>query len=298
MGEAASIWLTPGRGGKVLAAVNHATFLLTESGELIWLASAESPLHRRCIRWPVPLPNLAVETTFLVQGRSIDLASGTKLDLCNSEIWEAPVVPIQKVIEHDKLPDKLFDIVETLLSQESPSGFGEFIRLILQIARKQDVSTGFQTNNFLLATAWSMVETITKACLSHDLPVVLKQADALIGLGEGLTPSGDDFLGGLFFTCFLLSYSYPSIHFWEPDDLPGWVDAHRSYTNQISFALLRDNASGHALEPLNRFGLALLTNQPAENVTSVASDLIKVGHSTGWSLLAGFVTGMLLAYPN
>lgn len=282
----------------MLAAVNHAIYLLTESGELIWLASAESPLHRRCIRWPVPLPTLAVETTFLFQGRSIDLASGIKLDLCNSETWEAPVVPVQKVIEHEKLSDKLFDMVETLLSQESPRGFGEFIRPILQITRKQDISTSFLSDNFLLATTWSKVETITKACLSHDLPVVLKQADALIGLGEGLTPSGDDFLGGLFFACFLLSYSYPSLHLWKPDDLPGWIDAHRSHTNQISFALLRDNASGHALEPLNRFGLALLTNQPVGNVTSMASDLIKVGHSTGWSLLAGFVTGMLLVTPN
>lgn len=298
LGEAARGWLSQGRSGKVFASVTHATYLLTEAGELVWLATPESPKHRRCILWPRSLPTLKVESSFTIRDGSICLESGAKLDLRISEVWDTPFLKVSEVIEFEILPDKLTAIVSNLMDWKTTVGFGLFIPSILQIARKQDVSTGFQSDNFLLATSWSIVEKITRACLSHDLPVVLKQADALIGLGEGLTPSGDDFLGGLFFACFLLSYSYPSIHFSGSDDLPGWVDAHSSCTNQISFALLRDNASGHTLEPLNRFGIALLTDQPVEAVTSAASDLIKVGHSTGWSMLTGFLVGMLLAFPE
>ena len=151
----------------------------------------------------------------------------------------------------------------------------------------------FRSDDFLLAPAWSMVERIARACLSHDLPAVLQQADGLIGLGDGLTPSGDDFLGGLFYACFLLSSSYPLIQFWGPADLPAWVDAHRSSTNLISFALLRDNSSGHALEPLSRLGLHCLRTNRWKISPRLALDLVKVGHSTGWSLLAGFMTGLL-----
>jgi hypothetical protein len=298
LGEAANSWLTQGGGGKVLAAVNHATYLLTEHGELIWLATPESPKHRRCILWPAPLPNLAVDSIFTTRDRSIDLESGTKLDFRTSEVWKAPVIPVQDIIELDILPYRFFTVVETFLSQESPPGVGVFVRLVLQIARKKEVNLSFQPGDFLTRSAWSVVERIARACLRHDPSEILKKAEALIGLGEGLTPAGDDFLGGLFFACFMLSCSYPYIHFRELDDLPEWVDAHQSRTNQISFALLRDNASGHALEPLNRFGIALLTNQPVEILTSAASDLIKVGHSTGWSLLAGYVTGMLLAFTD
>jgi hypothetical protein len=298
LGEAVSSWLSQGQRGKVLAVVNHATYLLTEQGELVWLATTESPKHRRCINWPAPLPRLAVDTTFTVRGRSIDLASGTKLDLRTSEVWKAPTVPVQEVIELDILPYKLFAVFETFLSQEAPFGFGVFIRPVLQIARKKGINLSFQPGDVLTSSAWPVVERIARACLRRDPSEILKEAEALIGLGEGLTPAGDDFLGGLFFARFLLSCSYPYIHFWDPDDLPKWVDAHRSRTNQISFAFLRDNASGHALGLLNQFGIALLTNQPVEIVTSAASDLITVGHSTGWSLLAGFVTGILLATPN
>jgi hypothetical protein len=293
MGRAASLWLSAGRRGKVLASVKHATYLLLDTGELIWLTNPESPLHRRSIRWPVPLTDLAVETPLVVQDRSIHFASGTKLDLCNSEIWEAPLVPLNEIIEYEKLPGKLFDRLELLLSRGSPRGVGEFIRPIIQLARTKEISPGFRSDDILLATAWPIVETISRACLSRDFPVVLQQADALIGLGEGLTPSGDDFLGGLFYACFLLSSSFPLIHFYSPADIPGWVDAHRSRTNLISFALLRDNAAGHALEPLSRFGIALLANHPLEDVTALVSDLVQVGHSTGWSVLAGFITGLL-----
>jgi hypothetical protein len=298
MGKAASAWLAPGRCGKVLASVKHATYLLMESGELIWLASAESAMHRRCIRWPVPLPNLAVETAFLVQDRSIDLACGKKLDLRSSQVWEAPVVPIKNILKHEVIPDNLLAMFETFLSDESPSGFGAFIRPILLITRQKMIDPGIQLEDFLTRSAWAAVEKITRACLRHDLPSVLKEADTLIGLGEGLTPSGDDFLGGLFFAIFLLSYSYPTILFNLTANLPEWVDAHQSCTNQISFTLLKDNASGHGLEPLSRLGIALLTTQMMENAISAASDLVKVGHSTGWSLLAGFVTGLLLATSN
>jgi hypothetical protein len=120
----------------------------------------------------------------------------------------------------------------------------------------------------------------------------------LIGLGEGLTPSGDDFLGGLLFARHLLSCSYPHLLYLELSNLTEWIDANQPRTNLISFVLLKDNAAGYALDPLNRLGIALLTNQTVENANFAASDLLSVGHSTGWSLLTGFLVGMLLTFTD
>jgi hypothetical protein len=298
MGEAARGWLFAGQRGKVLVAVNHATYLLTEEGELVWLATTESPKHRRCIQWPAPLPRLAVDSTFTIRGQSIDLESGTKLNFRASHVWETPALPVGDVIGIEQLPELLFAACESFLARETPVGVGAFIRPVLQIAKKQDSSTGFQPENILTMTAWPIVERIARACLSNDFAGVLKHADALIGLGEGLTPSGDDFLGGLFFARYLLSCSFPHLSYLEFFNLPEWIDANQPRTNPISFVLLKDNAAGHALDPLIRFGIALLTNQPIVSTISAASDLIKVGHSTGWSLLTGFLVGMLLAFPD
>jgi len=295
MGEAARLWLSHAQRGKVLAAVNHATYLLTETGELVWLAAAESPRHRRCILWPLPLPRPAVDSTFTIRGRSIILGPGTYLNFRNSQLWSSPVLTVGDVIEIGQIPAKLFAVCDLILARETPVGVGTFIQPALQIAKQPGSSTGFQPDDILTQQSWPVVERITRACMSHDLPAVLIQAEALIGLGEGLTPSGDDFLGGLFFARHLLACAYPHLLCLKLSNLPEWVDAYRSNTNLISFVLLKDNISGHALDPLNHFGVALLTNQPLENASSAASDLIKVGHSTGWSLLAGFLVGMLLA---
>ena len=298
MGKAARLWLSDGQRGKVLASVNHATYLLTEAGELVWLATPESPKHRRCIQCPPPLPRLAVDSTFTIRARLIVLESGTELKLGAAQVWEAPALPVNEVIDFGILPFKLFAVVASFLARETPAGFGAFIRPVLQIAEKQASTSGFQPEDIFSKTAWPVVEKIARACLSHDLPTVLEQADALIGLGEGLTPAGDDFLGGLFFTRYLLSCSYSQYHYLKLGDLSKWIDANQPRTNRISYTLLKDNIYGHALEPLNRLGLALLTNQPVEIAGSAASDLIKVGHSTGWSLLTGFLVGMLPVFPK
>ncbi len=298
IGEAARGWLSQSQRGKVFAAVTHATYLLTEEEELVWLATAETPMHRRCIQWAAPLPHMAVDSTFTIQGQSIDLDSGTKLNFRTSHVWESPALSVGDVIEIGQLPNKLIAVCEPFLARETPVGVGAFIRPLIQIAKKQDSSTGIQPENILTMTAWPIIERIAMACLSHDLPGVLLQAEALVGLGEGLTPSGDDFLGGLFFARYLLSCFYPHLICLEFSNLPEWIDAYQPRTNLISFVLLKDNAAGHALDPLNRFGIALLTNQPVESASSAASDLIKVGHSTGWSMLTGFLTGMLLAFSD
>lgn len=298
MGAAARNWLLPGQCGKVLAAVSHTTYLLTDAGELAWLATPESPKHRRCIQWPAEFPRLTVDSLFTIRGHSINFGSGTELDLRASHVWESPAMPAGDVIQIGRLPDRMFAACELFLTRETPVGVGTFIRPVLQTAKNPDSDAGFRPENIPTMKAWPVVERIARACLGHDLSEVLKEAEALVGLGEGLTPSGDDFLGGLFFTRYLLASAYPNLAYLEIPDLAEWIEAIQPRTNLISFVLLKDNVSGHALEPLNRFGVAVLTNQPLETARKAASDLIQVGHSTGWSLLTGFLVGMLLAFTD
>ena len=295
MGAAARGWLLQGQGGKVLAVVTHAVYLLTEEGELVWLATTGNPMHRRCMQLPAPLPHLAVDATFTIRGQSIDLESGTNLDFHASHVWEGLELPPGDVIDIGQLPDTLFAVCQSFLATETPVGYGSFILPVLQIAKKLKFSIRFQPKDILTTAAWPVVERIARECLSHDLPGVFQEAEGLVGLGEGLTPAGDDFLGGLFFARHLLACSYPFLLYLEFSDLREWIAACQPRTNLISYVLLKDNARGHALEPLNRFGIALLTNQPEACIISAASELIKTGHSTGWSLLAGFLVGMLLA---
>jgi hypothetical protein len=298
IGQAVRGWLTSGQRGKVLAVVTHAVYLLTEAEEFVWLGTTGTPLHRRCMQMPSPLPCLVVDSAFTVKGQSIELESGSKLDFHASQIWESPVITAGGLIEKKRLPEKLHTVCEAFLARKTPVGFGSLIQPVLQIAKNQAFSPETGLENRLIMTAWPVVAGIARACLSHDFTAVLQQAGALIGLGEGLTPSGDDFLGGMFFGRHLLASACSQLIYLEVGNLPDWIDAYRPCTNLISFTLLKDNSLGHAPDPLSRFGFALLTNRSTDLAISAASELTALGHSTGWDLLTGFLVGMLLAYTD
>jgi len=115
-------------------------------------------------------------------------------------------------------------------------------------------------------------------------------------LGEGLTPSGDDFLGGFFFCLNRLQQAYPH----ELDitsDYSVFLRRCKTRTNLISFTLLKDNACGYGLEPLELFVSALLHGDPFINLHSYAELLVNVGHSTGWDMLTGLLAGMAVTFP-
>jgi hypothetical protein len=117
----------------------------------------------------------------------------------------------------------------------------------------------------------------------------------MIGLGPGLTPSGDDFLGGLFFAARSLHQAYPEDFGWEENavlELLGWA---KTRTHPISHAIFSDLALGHGPESLHDLIDRLLEGRDLDLVMEAALRLTAIGHSSGWDLLAGAVTGMLMA---
>lgn len=258
----------------------------------------EVPLHRRGIQVLPPVPRLAAGSVFSARDQRIEFASGFALDFNSSQTWEAAGIPCGNLVESRLLPGRLQSFGNAFLPRNAPAGFGRCIQPVLQIANGQEATAGIKQDEALLGAAWSLIEKIARACLVHDLTAVLQQAEAIVGLGEGLTPSGDDFLGGLFFCRHLLSCAYPQLAYLECAHLMEWVEACRSHTNSISFTLLKDNALGYAPEPLSHFGAALLNIQSGDQAGSAAANIINLGHSTGWDLLTGFLVGLLLTVEN
>ena len=119
--------------------------------------------------------------------------------------------------------------------------------------------------------------------------------DALVGLGVGLTPSGDDFLGGLFFAARSLHQAYPEDFPWAEDAVSELLDWAKTRTHPISHAIFSDLALGHGPEPLHDLIGGLLDGRDLDPVMEAALRLTAIGHSSGWDMLAGAVTGMLMA---
>jgi hypothetical protein len=108
-------------------------------------------------------------------------------------------------------------------------------------------------------------------------------AAQLIGLGPGLTPSGDDYLGGVLVALRWLGRGAQAESLWR------WLEPRLAErTSAISAAHLAAAASGQVHEALHEVLDNLSAWQPPDLLPSLAR-LDAVGHSSGWDALAGIV---------
>ena len=107
------------------------------------------------------------------------------------------------------------------------------------------------------------------------------EAQTLIGLGPGLTPSGDDYLGGVLIALHYFGRRPQAQGLWR------WLEPRLARTSAISGAHLAAAAAGEGHEALHRCLDALCTRAP--DWIAVLAALDGVGHCSGWDSLAGVV---------
>ena len=113
----------------------------------------------------------------------------------------------------------------------------------------------------------------------HTEPTTSRDAiEGLIGLGPGLTPSGDDFLVGAL--ALLDALAQRKAHAALAHAI---ATSPRGLTSPLSDYLLRAAASGHVGEPLCRAVSAVISGMADAAVAS----LREIGHSSGWDMLVG-----------
>ncbi len=103
----------------------------------------------------------------------------------------------------------------------------------------------------------------------------------LLGRGPGLTPAGDDFLGGAMIGLHGIGQNQMAARLWS--HLKPLVNAR---TGPISAALLTAAAEGMGSDGLHRVLQALLLT---ENLSATLAELDQIGHSSGWDAFAGLV---------
>jgi hypothetical protein len=289
LGAIACSCLTSGQRGQVLAAFSKAIYLLSDAGKLFWITTEDVPMHQRCMQISSPLPQPSVGVPFHMEDHCLTIDPAFVFNLEAATDWFAPLVDPNHVLEIAQLSTRVQTYFSNLdLSQAE--GFGNFIPHILSLSQNESIHPQSVQLDPVLLFAQPLVLGMARACIEHDSAGVSQNADALIGLGAGLTPSGDDFLGGLLFAMKILQAAYPDSNLID-HSIP--VDSYRSRTHFISFSLLKDLASGHALAPMHHLINGLLSEQSLESIYPYVSQLTPVGHSTGWDMLTGMLAGLL-----
>lgn len=113
-------------------------------------------------------------------------------------------------------------------------------------------------------------------------------AAGLIGLGPGLTPSGDDLIGGAL--CALHATGRGAV----AARLAAWaLPLAKANTNRISYAHLACAAEGECGEAVNDAIVALVSGGEVD-----LGRIDAIGHTSGWDALAGAVLALRALAPS
>jgi hypothetical protein len=262
--RAQKILFVPDLSGRVLAVVTDAVYLQANphpvppptrsgEGELVWLAQNHLPMHTRALRGDFDFSVLRVGMTFHSDGACLHFG-GVGVHGILSEVEGTP---LQFADARVWRPAAIEPV--RLAPRE----------MVIARARTVDL-TGF-----------------ARPMRSLD------DARDLIGLGDGLTPSGDDFVGGWLFAAHHLHAAYPGAFRWEQAAIDDLLEYARARTNTLSYALLCDHARGQGVEPLHDLVAALLQGTSRREIETHAKRLRTIGNTTGETLLAGAVMAIL-----
>jgi len=147
-----------------------------------------------------------------------------------------------------------------------------------------------QSPPFPLAAAVPHVTAFARAVRADDAAAAHGAALPLLGLGPGLTPSGDDFVGAALCARLLVARVEGRHGAWHAT-ARRLVAAAPSRTHEVSAALFGDLVAGETYGPLAALLRALAADDLA-GACVAARALADVGHSSGWDMIAGCALGL------
>ncbi|MBC7222628.1 DUF2877 domain-containing protein [Candidatus Bipolaricaulota bacterium] len=235
---------------QVLGRTSQAVFLEAE-GEVIWVSTADLR-HGRALLSP-SLPTWPEGLTLSVRGKMLVASDHKALQWEEAVVWSPPITP-QPPADLEFRARHLARVFRPLLDQVHQTLGGTRLRRVLGAIRSGDAHAFFAA------------------------------ALDLVGVGPGLTPLGDDFLGGVLFAL-RASKQYQFSREWSKDELAG-------RTSSLSLCLLLDLNREHGPEPLHSFTTALFLGT-LEEAEDRARRLLQLGNTTGSGLFCGALCAWL-----
>ena len=275
--------------GRVHSVFERACNIETRTGELVTLLARELGNVPHGIRLAGPAAPFG---SWLIPGQSamLDNAAlrvpdaGIAVDLSGAAVWRGAVAAVpMDLCSMDPggaaIAAALRELRATLVERAPEQGFAPL--LTARASARSSVDRAFASR---LAHTLPMLARATER---HDVTAVAEAAARLVGLGPGLTPSGDDFISGY------LAALWSRAGFESGIDamLQALADALAPLflrTNAISRQMLSDAAQGRFAERLVDVTVAI---SGAGNVVEATTRALASGHSSGADTLCGLLFG-------
>ncbi|MEM8949079.1 MAG: DUF2877 domain-containing protein [Pseudomonadota bacterium] len=227
-----------------------------------------------------PTTDLAIETGqhWTASAERLERHDGLEIDLRHAVIWRPERLagtPDRACLKHG------LHHLQTLLLEQHAGDDG-LIRLVLD-----DEHPRSGTERAAKPHIEALKDDLPRWLLDDARPDP-RPAIQLLGLGPGLTPSGDDLLAGILIAWHHLSASAAANRL--SHHLIGTGEA-CTRTTPISLAHLEAAARGYGASPLHQLLNALIVNRRLE-IADALDAAAKIGHSSGLDAIAGMVLAM------
>lgn len=263
-------------------AVFRSTFYLKSGGQIMCFGHEDmEPGPLNCITaasatidWRAS--GLECATKARISSNAITVGNTFQFSLVNSQVWEP--------------------------ARRGPPDLGELMRGVVAYrratSRRGDIDglgqfliPGFQPepcDHVCLRAEGPMfasVQWLVKAFRTPDVEPVdeLGWVEKLSGLGPGLTPSGDDFIGGMMIALHSLDKGGLSKVLWLIVKKYAGQNC-----NPISLAHLSAASNGVGCAAIHR-ALAVVSKGRIDGIDTAIADVSKIGHSSGWDIMTGIV---------
>jgi len=200
------------------------------------------------------------------------------VDWSGAETWTTPASP-EGALPRELRLERLKAVVREVLGGEEMAGIAPVCAPLLGMDLPRELSP--ENQSFLEAAL-----AARQALSNQDLEAGLVALKPLLGLGRGLTPSGDDFAEGLLLTLARFRAVYQPFQQLEALS-QALIKAGYAQTTALSANLIEMAAKGEADERLI-YGVDGLIAGAGE-VEECARDLLAYGSTSGTDALAGMV---------
>ncbi len=269
----------------------HSVFLRacnieTESGELVTVlapGSGNLPHGIRCASPIAPLcARLRQGQTAALEGATLRVsAADFVVDLSCAAVWNGTVPALLPGVRGAEPLGAFRELCETLREQAPDQGIAP--ALFSSRSPRCTLARALVTR---LAQTLPLLARATEAA---DAGAVVSTLGALVGLGAGLTPAGDDFIVGYLAALWSRSHRESGVAALLRA-LVAPVGRLSLHTNAISRQMLLDALRGHFAERLTEVVRCVCSSG---DVAGASLRALQVGHSSGADILCGLLFGYL-----
>ena len=296
IGETAKGILHAGFKGTVLSAGSKASYVLGDEGDVIGISTLAQSLHTRFLLTDTAPKRLAPGLKAWCDKDTLLFANGEGIDLHVESSWSGTCpgeLPINSI---DVLVRNILELLDVASDLHQGENLGQALKVLKNVLTQNTESdSAYACASLFISVAMEPIRRIAEACHIGQPGTALGDLESLIGLGQGLTPSGDDFLGGLLFAFWHLNKAYPTAFEHDEAIANRLLGLAATETNRISYALLTDFASGQGPKPLHDLMDMMMAGNETSGLKGHVLQIIDIGHSSGWDSLTGFITGLILA---